>query len=138
MFDSAEFEYADIRLFIRGHYVIGLRGIKYKINQEKEVVYGAGNQPLGIQHGNKSYEGEISLLQSEIEALQGLVEPGQTLMDLQGFDISIVYQNIAIGKLVTDIVKFAVFTEMEKGMMQNDKFAEISLPFIALRIEFNK
>jgi len=138
MFDSSEYAFADIQIVMQGRTVAGLRGIKYSVKQEKEVVYGAGNEPLGIQRGNKSYEGEITVLQSETEALQRVAGKGKSLMDLRKFDIIVTYLPLDGGQLVTDVVKFAEFTQVEKGMSQNDKYAEISLPFIALRIEFNK
>ena len=135
IFNSAEYAFCDISVIVLGKKIGGLRGIKYKEAMEKEAVYGAGNEPRGIQRGNKTYEGELTLLQSEVEAMTQAAGAGKSIVDMSGVDIVIVYQPKGGGVLVTDIVKYAEFTEVEKGMNQNDKFAEISLPFIALGIE---
>ena len=70
MFDTRQYEYADINVALGGRVITGLRGIKYSSKQEKEAVYGKGNEPMHIQKGNISYEGEVTLLQSELETLR--------------------------------------------------------------------
>ena len=62
MFNSREYEWADVTLLLGGKDITGVRGVKYTIKQEKETVYGKGNEPIAIQKGNKSYEGEITML----------------------------------------------------------------------------
>ena len=59
MFNSREYEWADITVVLGGRDITGLRSIRYKESQEKEAVYGKGNRPQAIQKGNKSYEGSI-------------------------------------------------------------------------------
>lgn len=136
-FNSKEYSWSNIQVVLFGRVVIGIRGIKYKVSQEKEAVYGMGNKPLGIQSGNKSYEGEIMLLQSELEAIQRAAGTGNDLTDIPAFDIQVSYVDKATGVIVNDVVKFAEFTEAEKGMEQGDKFMEITMPFIALDIQKN-
>lgn len=135
-FNSQQYAWKDIEIWMLGKKVAGAREIKYKVSQEKEVVYGAGNQPQGVQRGNKTYEGTLTLLQSEVEALTlKAVELGSDdITDITGMDIIVMYAPKG-GVKTIDVIKFAEFTETEKGMAQNDKFAEISLPFIALGIE---
>ena len=67
MFDSREYEWADLTFVLGGKDITGFRAIKYGEKQDKDLVYGKGNKPLKIQKGNKSYSGEITLLQSEFE-----------------------------------------------------------------------
>jgi len=133
MFDSRQYEYNDLTVVMGGKMITGLRGIKYKPKQEKEPLYGKGNKPQSIQRGNKSYEGEISLLQSEMESLRASTPTGD-ILDLQ-MDIVVCYGNPSNGDvMITDIVKGAEFTEGEKGMKQGDKHMEVTLPFIALDV----
>ncbi len=134
-FNSSEYSWADIKVVMLGRPIGGLRGVKYKKTQEKETVYGAGNEPRAIQRGNRSYEGEITLLQSELEALNRSAGKGKDVTDLRNVNIVVAYAPEQGAPLVTDTIKNVEFTEFEKGMQQNDKFAEISLPFIALGIE---
>lgn len=93
MFDSRQYEFADLTVFMGNRDVTGLRGLKYTTKQEKEPFYAKGNQPHSIQRGNRSIEGEISLSQSELEALTA---NGEDLLDLQ-INITAVYGNPSRG-----------------------------------------
>lgn len=133
MFNSREYEWADISVVMAGRTVTGIRAIKYTKSQEKEALYAKGNLPHSIQHGNKSYAGSITLLQSELEAIEQASD-GDALD--ANFDIMIAYGNPLKGDVIqTDYIKGAELTEIPKGMSQGDKFAEIELPFIALDIK---
>lgn len=133
MFNSREYEYADISVIMAGRTVTGFRAITYTKSQEKEALYAKGNRPHSIQHGNKSYEGSITLLQSELEALEHA--SGGDALDAS-FDLLVSYGNPMKGDVIqTDYIKGAEITEIPKGMSQGDKFAEIELPFIALDVK---
>lgn len=134
-FNSKQYAWSNVEVVLFGQPVTAIRGVKYKASQEKEVIYGAGDRPIGIQAGNKSYEGEVTLLQSELEAIRKVAGKEGDIMDIPAFDIIITYKEQGNGALVQDVVKFAEFTEMEKSMSQGDKFMEITLPFIALDIQ---
>ena len=134
MFNSREYEFADVTVILGGKDITGRRGVKYSVKQEKEAIYGKGNLPHSIQRGNKSYEGEISLLQSELETLIAN-SPKRDLMELQ-FDTVVSYGNPANGDvMVTDKLIGCQFTEYNKEVKQGDKFMEVSLPIIFLRKE---
>ena len=133
MFNSREYEWADVTLMLGGKDITGVRGVKYSTKQEKEAVYGKGNEPIAIQKGNKSIEGEITILQSELETMR-LQSGTKSILDLQ-LDGVVCYGNPANGDvLVTDVVQGIQFTEEPKELKQGDKFMEITLPFIALRV----
>lgn len=133
MFNSREYEWADLTFLLGGKDLTGFRGIKYSIKQEKEVVYGKGNMPIAIQKGNKSIEGEIVVLQSELETLR-LQDKDNSILNLQ-LDAVVCYGNPLNGDvLVTDVIQGIQFTEEPKELKQGDKFMEITLPFIALRV----
>ena len=136
MFDSKQYAWADVEIWLLGKKIAGARNVKYKIAQEKEVFYGAGGEPQGIGHGNKSYEGEIGVLQSEVEALtlSAIAAGGNDITDLSAMNVIVAYAPKGGAKTV-DILQNIEFKEVEKGMNQNDKFAEITLPFIALGIK---
>ncbi len=131
-FDSREYEFADITLIMGGKDITGVRGIKYTVKQEKEAIYGKGNDPIKIQKGNRSYEGEITCLQSELESLIAASED-KSILSLQ-LDAVVCYGNPSKGDvLITDVLQGIQFTEETIEMKQGDKFAEIKLPFIFLR-----
>ena len=55
MFNTREYELADINVVISGRNVTGFRAVSYTSKQEKEALYAKGNKPHSIQRGNKSY-----------------------------------------------------------------------------------
>ena len=113
-----------------GRPVTGFRAVDYSSKQEKEALYAKGNKPHGIQRGNKSYEGSITLLQSEYEALRQAC--GGDVLDAS-FDLVVAYGNASKGDaIVTDILVGAEVTEDNTEWKQGDKFQEKKLPFIFL------
>jgi hypothetical protein len=138
-FNTKEFAWHNTEVSYLGRKITGIRGVKYKTSKDKEAMYARGNKPHSIQHGNKSYEGEVKLLQSEIEALN------KAAKDRGYDDLTDISINIAVAyvpKNLTESAKISTrkiigvdITEYEEGMEQGDKFAEISLPFLALDIK---
>lgn len=136
-FNSKEFEFADIKVSMLGVELTGLRGLTYKKSQEKEHIYGAGNQPKAIQRGNKKYEGTLTLLKNDADILNEAARASgyEDIADVPGNNIAItcVYANGSA--LKTDTCIGVEFTEFEDGQKQGDKFKEISLPFLFLRLK---
>jgi hypothetical protein len=134
--NGRQYEFADLTLFLGGRDVTGFRGIKYTSKQEKEPLYGKGNKPMSIQKGNISYEGEITVTQSELETLKLL--GGGSVLQLS-LNAVICYGNPAKGDmLITDKLFGIQFTEDAKEYKQGDKFTDITLPFICLDIQYQQ
>ena len=132
MFNSREYEYADVTLVLGGKDITGIRGLEYAAKQEKEAIYGKGSEPVSIQKGNRSYSGTLTLLQSELETLIANSKDASVL-SLQ-LDAVVCYGNPSAGDvMITDVLQGIQFTEEPKGLKQGDKFMEIALPFIFLR-----
>lgn len=136
IFNSKEYSYVNINVVVLGRTLTGLRGIEYTPKMNKELLYGAGVNPKAIQSGRREYEGTLTVLQSELEALnRAAKEAGYTdCLDLE-FDIVVTY--VSDGVISTDIVRCASITEYPKGMKEGDLYSEHALPFIALRIDTN-
>lgn len=129
--NTREYEYADVTVLIGGKVITGLRGVKWGKKQEKELLHAKGNQPHSIQRGNITYDGEVTLLESEYEALR--LASGGDILDIS-FDMVIVTGNPSKGEpMKTTILKGAEFTEDTSEWKQGDKFQEKRLPFIYLR-----
>ncbi|MDR1370936.1 MAG: hypothetical protein LBJ72_12565 [Dysgonamonadaceae bacterium] len=132
--NGRQYEFADLTLYLGGRDVSGFRGIKYTSKQEKEVLYGKGNRGMSIQKGNISHDGEISVTQSELETLKVL--GGGSILGLN-LNAVVCYGNPVKGDmLITDKLTGIQFTEESKEFKQGDKFAEITLPFICLDIQY--
>lgn len=139
MFDSREFEYADVKVFMLGKELTGLRGLTYKKTQDKEVVFGAGNEGRAIQRGNKKYEGQLMVLKSEFDLLNAAaVAAGyEDILDVPGnkIDIVVVYRKSDALKTSTARILNVEFTEYEDGLKTEEKFKEVTLPFLALKVK---
>lgn len=130
MFNSREYEWSDVNVAAAGRPVTGIRGVKYSSKQEKEVLHAKGNKPHSIQRGNKTYDGELTVTQSEYEALRAA--GGGDILDIS-IDIVVAYGNPSKGDVITtDLLMGVEFTEDNTEWKQGDKFQEKSLPFIFL------
>lgn len=130
MVNTREYEWADISLVVAGRDIKGFRAVKYSEKQEKEAVHAKGNRPHCIQSGNITYEGELTLLQSEYETLR-LAMGGSILSG--SLTMVVAYGNPSKGDvMVTDALSGCEFTEDATEWKQGDKFQEKSLPFIFL------
>lgn len=132
MFDSRQYEWADITLNIGGKDIIGFTGIRYGSKQDKELLHGKGSEPYAIQRGNKTYDGELTMWQSTYETLR-INSSDKSVLSLQ-LDAVVLYGNPSRGDMITtDILQGIQFTEEAKEFAQGDKKTEIKLPFIYLR-----
>lgn len=128
MVNTREYEWSDVSVVLAGRLITGLRGVKYSAKQEKELLHAKGNKPHSIQRGNKTYDGEITLLQSEYEALKQA--SGGDILDAS-LDIVAAYGNPTAGDVITTDVLIGVeFTEDNTEWKQGDKFQEKTLPFL--------
>ena len=132
--NGRQYEFADLTLILAGRDVTGFRGIKYTEKQEKEVLYGKGNRPMSIQKGNISYEGEITMTQSELATLRVL--GGGSILRLN-LNAVVSYGNPSQNDTpITDKLYGIQFTESAMEFKQGDKFMDVTIPFVCLDIEF--
>ena len=128
MVNTREYEWSDVTVVLAGRLVTGLRGVEYSAKQEKELLHAKGNKPHSIQRGNKTYDGKITLLQSEYEALKKA--SGGDILDAS-MDIVAAYGNPNAGDVITtDVLVGVEFTEDNTEWKQGDKFQEKTLPFL--------
>ena len=129
--NGRQYEFADLTLFLGGRDVTGFRGMEYGSKQEKELLYGKGNEAISIQKGNISNEGTLTVTQSELETLVALGNGSILGLNLNAV---VCYGNPANGDMmITDTLFGIQFTEEKKSIKQGDKFMEVSLPFIYLK-----
>lgn len=117
--------------------VAGLRGIEYKSKRAKEALFATGKKARGIQMGKKEYEGTITVLQSELIAMQTAAKQAgyDDITDLE-FDIIVSYISES-GVVQTDKVVNASVTEAPNSIKEGDLYSEHALPFIACDVEYN-
>lgn len=132
-FDSKQYAWCDISIAFGGRILIGATEVEYTEKREKDLLYGRGCKPHGIVSGNRSYEGKISLWQSELEAMTRDA-PSNDILGLS-FDLVVSYVPLDGGQIVTDILRHVEFTEVKKGMKQGDKNMIVELPIIFIDVD---
>lgn len=136
-FNSNEYAWVDVRVALLGRVVGGLRGIEYKVKHQKEVLFATGSKGRAIQKGKKEYEGTITLLQSELIALDRAArEKGYEDVTDIDFDVVVSYLPDS-GVVTTDKVVNVSITEIPRGIKEGDTQMEVALPFIALDVVSN-
>lgn len=136
-FDSKEYAWIDVKVILMGKEVGGLRGIAYKSKRQTDALYAAGKKARGIQRGRKEYEGTITLLQSELIALNNAAKQKgfDDISDIE-FDAVVAYAPEG-GVISTDMILGIAVTEVPTEIKEGDLYQEIALPFIALDTEYN-
>ena len=131
-FNSRQYEWGDVTVVLGGRDITGIRGIKYTEKGEKEASFAKGRHAHSIQNGNITVEGEITVLQSELIALE---RAGNGSILGLNVDAVVSFGNPSLGDaMTTDRIVGISFTEAPKEMKQGDKNMEISIPFIALAV----
>jgi len=132
-FDSKQYAWCDISIAFGGRILIGVTEVEYTEKREKSLLYGRGCNPHGVAAGNRSYEGKMSLWQSELEAMTRDA-PSKDILGLS-FDLVVSYVPLDGGQIVTDILRHVEFTEVKKGMKQGDKNMIVELPIIFIDVD---
>ncbi|KAA6346437.1 hypothetical protein EZS27_006087 [termite gut metagenome] len=137
VFNSKEYSWADIKVVLLGREVTGIRAVEYKTKHQKELLYAAGRKARSVQWGKKEHEGTITVLQSELIALDNAAK-AKGWDDVTDMDFDIIVSYISSSGIVsTDKILQASITEIPKSFKEGDLFLEVALPFIALHIEHN-
>lgn len=136
-YSSKQYAWVDITVVLLGKPVTGLRAIEYKSKRQKEVLFAIGKKGLGIQMGKKEYEGTITVLQSELIAMNAAAKAKgyDDVTDLE-FDIIVSYIS-ETGVIQTDKIINASITEAPNSIKVDDLYSEHALPFIACDVEYN-
>lgn len=133
--NNREYEWGDIEVIILGRTVLGITGIVYTSKRAKEYRYGSGIEPKSIQRGRREYSGTLTLLQSEVIALNKAAQENgyKDILDVE-VDIVVTYLSDT-GIPTVDTLKMCSFSELPKGMKEGDLQSEHALPFICMRID---
>ena len=135
--NEREFSWGDIKVFILGQYVGGMRAISYNPTRNKEALEASGYDPRAIQKGRRKTEGSLTCLQSELDALNRSAKAAGH-HDILDVDVDIIATYSMDGIVITvDRVNNASFTGWTKSMSADNTFMEVELPFIALGVDAN-
>ena len=135
---SGECAWHQSEVKILGRTITGLRGWEVNIHADKEPLYGAGQQPIDITEGNRSYDGNIKVLGFEADALNHAAQLAG-FSDITGVPHEMCVMTLSFRKSRLDPVTFIevrgmAFTESPDSMEQGAKNREVTLPFQAMDI----
>lgn len=137
---SSECAWAQFDLKVLGRSVKGLRGFSFKKEVEKEHLYGAGADPIDIMTGNTKCTGSIKLLGFEADQInKTALAAGYS--DITEVPHELIVISCSYKRRITDTNKTytvtgVAFTETGIDLEQNAKYREVTLPFIAMNIDF--
>ena len=135
-FDSKECEWADMQVLFAGAAFTKITGLKYKALKSKQLLHAAGDEPISIQSGNRTYEGTIRILKGALDDMNraAIAAGGQDVLDMQ-FDIVVTYKPQGARLLQTDVLRNVEVKDFEKGWDQGAKYMEMTLPVLFMRLE---
>jgi len=134
-FDSKDCEWADMTVLFAGSPLTKIRGLKYKAAKDKQLLHAAGDEPISIQSGNRTYEGQIKVLKGALDDMNraSLIAGGDDILDMQ-FDIVITYKPKGTRALQTDTLVGVEVKEFEKGWEQGAKQMDVTLPIVFMKL----
>lgn len=133
-FNSKEVEWSDQQVQISGARIAKIQAINWKPTQAKELLYAEGNQPIGIQRGNKGYGGDMKILKGALDDMRraAIAAGGEGPLDLE-FDIVVKFQAKQGRPLQLTTLVTCQITEVPEGWEQGATSMPITLPYIYLR-----
>jgi hypothetical protein len=137
MIKGKEYDFEDIKIKLFDKEPIGITGIKYGHKQEAKFQHGMGKHAISYTKGKYEATGELSLLQSELEALQRTLPKGKSLTDIPPFDITVSYAMEGDANTTTDTLKSCIITGLDKELKTGGEAMEVKLPMIITQILYN-
>ncbi len=131
-----EVEWQDLEVRFNGAKIAKIRGLDYGISTDKEHLFAEGDWPIGVQSGNKTPTGSLSVLKGALDDMYAaaMAAGARDLTDVQ-FDIVITWSSKLNRGLQTVVLVQCEFTEWRESMRQGDKFMEVALPFLYMDIK---
>lgn len=135
--NGQEYAWGDLSFVALGRTLGGAIAVDYKSKKEKKALHASGREPRGIQHGKRDYEGTLTVLQSELIALNRAARQRgyKDALDIE-FDLIMAYL-APNGVITTDKVVKLSITELPSGMKEGDMNSEHVLPFVAMDIKYD-
>ncbi len=128
LINGVEYGWSSITVNIGGVPILGIRGIKYEEEQEKENIYAAGAHPYKRGYGRVKTTASITLLGSTVMALKSNAPMGKLHL-ISPFTIVVSYlpKN---GLIQTHHIKMCEFKKTAFDWKEGDMFKEIEFELI--------
>ncbi len=136
MINGIEYSWGDIVTTIAGVPVTGITAIDYEETQDVTNHYGAGRYPVARSKGRITPSAKITLMMSEVVALQAQA-PGGRLQDIAAFDVIVSYIPES-GLITCDKIRNCQFKENKRAWKEGDTLQEVELELIPSHIEYGE
>lgn len=134
MINGKRHSWASVELRADNDIILGITEADYKASLDPGEVRGAGSAPIAFTMGNSSFEGSISILLEEFNAL--VQKKGEGWMG-QSFELIHSYSEDGLTTIV-DTVQGVRFTSVENSMSASSTDPIVrKLPYKALNILYN-
>lgn len=133
-FNSSLHAWNDMEVFLNGQRITKITGFECSPEQETEEAYGAGDEPLDIQTGNRKYNGTATFYKNVIDAMNRSARAAgaRDLMDIP-WTIVCNFKPTMTDPKQTNTYTNVRFSGYKTGMEQNAKTHPVPLPFKCLR-----
>jgi hypothetical protein len=133
--DYDECQWKETEIAIDGADVVKIRGAKYAVESEDEALHAKGDEPIGIQSGNKKYTGSFKFLKGALDALQvaAKVVGAKDILGIR-FTITVTYLPADGRVLMVDTLAGCKISKWEKGWEQGAKYMDIEVPINFLKL----
>ena len=130
MINGTEYAYEDMQCSFMGRSMPGFVSASYGVNKVYTNIRGRGNRPVKRGRGAKDAEPtRVTILQSELEAMQASMPPGTDPTDLAPFTLTFSYGPV-LGQVVRDVLPYCQITRVVKGMGTDDDHMTVDLEII--------
>jgi hypothetical protein len=129
-----QYSWEDVKVFMGGRFVTGIRGFEYGVERNLEFIYGEGSEPQAIGRGNKTPSCQLKILQSELEAI---ILSGGEPTGIPPFTVVKQYVRKGTAAIVTDVIEGVMISGWRKAMDQGATYMEITLSCTCLKIHSN-
>lgn len=116
LFDTKDYQWSDQSVAISGATVTKIHGVGWSIKQEMSYTRGQGDDPQGIQTGNREYPFTLRIKKNQVDDMNraALAAGGRDWLDVE-FDVTINYRATAGRALQTHI-----FAQCRAGEVRNE------------------
>ena len=108
--------------------------VSWEDEREKELLYGAGSEPIGYGVGKSKYAGSITLYLEQVLFIQSQVPDGK-LTSILPFDFIIQFLPEGSNFMQTVTLRNCSFTSSKVAIKSGDLSVEVELPMICSGIE---
>lgn len=129
-FDTDECEYADLRVDLEGSRIGKLQGLKIGDKINKSYRYGEGNNPRGIQHGNREPVAEVSVSTGALHDMNNsAISLGyRNILDVRNMTLVVTYRAKGSREQMIKTLTGFEFDEFNEEWAQGDADTVVALP----------